>query len=173
MNTYNIVTTKEVLKMIKSSSKYFKLNLGFAVTSESNSSVRTYNKKDEFAYFYNSSFKANLILEGNIGNISIYTDFNIQNNKLVFFYKNENFVFDYEIDVHNQKGADFLLGKYIRTMETDFADKLKAKEEEAKREAQEQKRTGDPNKVFTNPGHVTYEDIVAYMEKQRLERLKV
>jgi hypothetical protein len=173
MKTYNIVTTKLILKSIKASSKYFKTDLGYSVTTESASEGRTFNKKDEFAYFYNKTFRSSPMLEGNIGNIRIYTEHNILPNKVVFFFKNEDFVFDFEEDVYKQKGVDFLLGKYIKTMETQFADRLRAQEEEQNKQSSEPKKKGDPNKVLTNPGNVTYEDLMAYMEKQRLERLKV
>ena len=31
----------------------------------------------------------------------------------------------------------------------------------------------DPKKLIQNPGSVSYEDLLAYIEQQRLERLKV
>ena len=36
-----------------------------------------------------------------------------------------------------------------------------------------QNKVADPDKLFKNPGNVSYEDLKAYLEKQRIDRLKV
>lgn len=170
MNSYNIVTNYQINQIIKASSKYYKVNLGYSITSESNSSDRVYDRKDDFAYFYNTLYKASILGQGSIGNISFYTDHYIKEDKIAFYWKQEEFIFDFEHETVKQKGIDFYLGRLIKTIETEYADRIK-KEQDTKEN--KSKIVADPNKLFTNPGNVSYEDLKAYMEKQRLDRLKV
>ncbi len=169
MISYNIVTNYKINQLIKSSSKYYKINLGLSATTESNSSDRVYNQKDEFAYFYNTTYRTTIMGQGSIGSIKFYTDHYIKEDKIAFYFKNEEFIFDFDFKIVKEKGVDFYLGHLIKTIETQYADRLKKKEEE-----KEVKKTvkADAEKIFKNPGAVSYEDLKAYMEKQRVERLK-
>jgi hypothetical protein len=168
MNSYNIVTNYKINQVIRSKSKYYRVNLGFSATTESNSADRILNQKDEFAYFYNTTYKTTIMAQGSIGNIRFYTDHYILEDKIAFYYKNEEFIFDFEINIVTEKGIDFYLGYLIKKIETEYVDRLK-KEQEAKEAKKE--IVANPEKVFKNPGNVTYEDLKAYMEKQRLERM--
>ncbi len=170
MNTYNIVTNYNIIQMIKSKSKYFKINLGLASTMDSNQLNRTYNQKDEFAYFYNTRYKANILGQGSIGNIKFYTDHYIREDKIAFYFKQEEFIFDLNRTLIKEKGVDFYLGHLIKTIETEYADRLKKKEEEKEIKKD---NTGDADKILKNPGAVSYEDLKAFLEKQRLDRLKI
>lgn len=170
MNSYNIVTNYKINQMIKSYSKYYKVSLGFSSTIESNSADRVYNQKDDFAYFYNTLYKATILAQGSIGNIRFYTDHYIFEDKIAFYYKKEEFIFDFDQNLVKEKGIDFYLGHLIKTIETEYADRLKKEQEE--KEARKEVKA-DPDKIFKNPGNVTYEDLKAYMEKQRTERLKL
>lgn len=169
MNSYNIVTNYKINQIIKSSSKYYKVSLGLSSTMQSTSGDRVLNQKDDFAYFYNTTYKTTIMRQGSIGNISFYTDHYIMEDKVAFYYKQEEFIFDFDQAMVKEKGIDFYLGHLIKTIEVEYADRIKKKEEE-----KESKKVinADPNKVFKNPGSVSYEDLKAYLEKQRLERLK-
>lgn len=168
MESYNIVTNYKINQIIKSSSKYYKVSLGFSSTVESTSSDRVYNQKDDFAYFYNTLYKATILAQGSVGTIRFYTDHYINEDKIAFYFRKEEFIFDFNHQMVKEKGADFYLGHLIKTIETEYADRLK-KEQEAKEAKKEVK--ADPDKVLKNPGNVTYEDLKAYLEKQRLERM--
>lgn len=166
---YNIVTNYKITNFFKSS-RYFKLNLGLSSTTESNSGDRVYNQKDDFAYFYNTMYKATILGQGSIGNIFIYIDHYINEDKLAFYFDREEFIFDFDFKLVKEKGIDFYLGHLIKTIETEYADRLKKREEEKEIK---KNTTADPDKVLKNPGAVSYEDLKAFMEKQRLERLKI
>lgn len=169
MNAYNVVTNFRINEIIKSRSKYYKVSLGLAITTEANSGDRTYNKSDEFAFFYNSFYKASILKQGSIGNIKFYTDHYIKEDKIAFYLKEEEFVFDFDQNKVNEKGIDFYLGHLIKTIETEYEERIKKDLEIKERKSN---TTADPNKVFTNPGNVSYDDLKAYLEKERLERLK-
>lgn len=169
MNAYNIVTNYKINQIVKSYSKYYKISLGFSATTESNAAERVLNKKDDFAYFYNTLYSTTIMGQGSIGNIRFYTDHYIREDKIAFYFKKEEFIFDFEQNLVKEKGIDFYLGYLIKKIETEHADRIK-KEQEAK---ENKKVIANSEKVFLNPGNVTYEDLKAYMEKQRAERLKV
>ena len=61
------------------------------------------------------------------------------------------------------------MGHLIKRIETEYADKIDNKIEDINIK----KKVGDPNKLLMSPGSATYEDLMAYMEQQRVERLKV
>jgi len=165
---YNIVTNYKIVQSLKKS-RYFRVNLGLSSTQETNSGDRLYSQKDDFAYFYNTNYKTTIYGQGNIGNIFIYTDHYIKEDKIAFYYDKEEFIFDFDEKIINEKGVDFYLGHLIKTIETEHQERLIKKQETIE---EQKKEVGDANKIFENPGAVKYADLKAYMEKIRLDRLK-
>ena len=53
---YNIVTNFKIINEFKKRSRYFKINLGIVNTVDKNGN-RILNDKDNFANFYNTSYK--------------------------------------------------------------------------------------------------------------------
>jgi len=165
---YNIVTNYKIVQSLKKS-RYFRVNLGLSSTQETNSGDRLYSQKDDFAYFYNTNYKTTIYGQGNIGNIFIYTDHYIKEDKIAFYYDKEEFIFDFDEKIINEKGADFYLEHLIKKIETEHQERLTKKQETIE---EQKKEVGDANKIFENPGAVKYADLKAYMEKIRLDRLK-
>ena len=56
---YNIVTNFKIINEFKKRSRYFKINLGIVNTVDKNGN-RVLNDKDNFANFYNTSYKATI-----------------------------------------------------------------------------------------------------------------
>lgn len=168
---YNIVTNYKNNQTIKSKSKYFTVNLGLASTKESKSGDRLLNTGDDFAYFYNTKYRTTILGQGNIGNIKFYTDHYITTNQLAFYYDKEEFIFEFDDKMVSEKGVDFYLGHLIKTIETEFEDRIQ-KEKDIEEEKKNGREVGDPNKVLVNPGNVKYSDLKAYLDKIRSERLK-
>jgi len=170
MNTYNIVTNFKLIQEIKSKSKYFRVNLGYSSTLDSSSGNRKLNQNDEFAAFYNLLYKTMIHAQGSIGNIRFYNDYYIREDVIAFYFGQEEFIFDYDKVMVKEKGVDFFLGHLIKTIETEYEDRINKKNQE-----KEKVNTvaSDPKKLIQNPGSVSYEDLLAYIEQQRLERLKV
>ena len=169
MNAYNIVTNYKINQIIKSYSKYYKVILGFSTSAESGAADRIYNQKDEFAYYYNTMYRASVLCQGSIGNIKFYTDHMIKEDKIAFYFKKEEFIFDFDMNMVKEKGIDFYLGHLIKTIETEYADRLQKEQEEKENKL---KKVASPEKLFKNPGAVSYEDLKAYLEQQRNDRLK-
>ena len=166
---YNIVTNYKINQIIRSKSKYYKVNLGLSSTQESNTGDRNFNKTDDFAFYYNNLYRTTIYGQGNIGTLKFYTDHYIKEDKIAFYYDKEEFLFDLDEKMIKEKGSDFYLGHLIKTIETEHQDRLKKKEEEKEIKKQE---VGDPNMIFQNPGAVKYSDLKAYLEKKASERLK-
>jgi hypothetical protein len=166
---YNIVTNRKISDIFKYKSRYYRVNLGVVSTIESRSGDRTLNTLDDFAFFYNNMYRTTIYGQGNIGNIFIYTDHYIKEDKIAFYFDKEEFIFDFDEKMVNEKGADFYLGHLIKTIETEHQERLVKKQETIE---EQKKEVGDPSRIFDNPGSVKYADLKAYMEKIRLERLK-
>jgi len=164
---YNIVTNLKIIGEVKKS-RYFRVNLGIANTTEKNG-VKVLNDKDNFAYFYNSSYKTTIFGQGNIGDIKFYVDHYIKEDVMAFYYNNEEFIFDYDKNMVREKGMDFFLGHIIKIIETQYEERLK----EAELKKSEPKPEGNSDVVMMNPGSVTYADLKAYMDKQNSLRYSV
>lgn len=162
----NIVTNREIINKLRMS-RYYRQNLGLVPTIEKNGG-RTYNDKDNFAFFYNNTYKTTIYGQGNVGDIKFYIDMYINEPVLAVYYGDnfQEFIFDYDDEIMRQKGPDAYLGKLLKECDERY-EELRKKNELKKIENQQK---GDPNKVFTNPGQVTYEDLKAYLEVERSKR---
>ncbi len=163
----NIVCGNQLINIFKTS-RYFTQNLGLVATIESNGS-REYNKKDKFSYFYNTLYRTTIYGQGNIGNIKIYIDYYIKDNDIAIYYGDsfEEFIFKYDDLSYKKKGMDFYLGNLIKLVEEEY--EIRTKKEELKK--LEEKPKGNPTKLTSNPGQVSYEDVKAYLEEKRKNRV--
>lgn len=164
---YNIVTNQKIISEVKRS-RYFKVNLGIVNTTEKNGN-RLLNDKDNFAYFYNTNYKTTIQAQGNIGDIKFYIDYYIREDVMAFYYNDEEFIFDFEPSMVKEKGFDFYLGHLLKKIDTEYEDRIK----EAEVKKAEPKKDGEADKIFKNPGSVTYDDLKAYMDKQNSMRYTV
>lgn len=174
MASYNIVLGDKMCNFFRQKSKHFKTNLGHSVTMDRANGDRLLSQSDKFAFFYNNRYKASIYSKGFIGDIRFYVDFEIGDDVLAFYWDEEEYVFQIEMDKINEKGIDFYLG-YLLKQVHEKQEERKEREELKKSKSQDSENTriGDPSKVINTPWDVSYADIVAYMEKQRSERLKV
>lgn len=165
---YNIVTNLKVISEVKRLSRYFRVNLGIVNTTEKNGQ-KILNDKDKFAHFYNTSYKTTIFGQGNIGDIKFYTDHYIREDVMAFYYNNEEFLFDYDPIMVKEKGVDFFLGHIIKTIETQYEERIK----ESELKKSEPVPEGISSKITSNPGTVVYADIKAYMDEQNSKRYAV
>ena len=162
MKNYNVVTNYKIIKVLKSS-KYFRVNLGMAVTMDKNGE-RLLSDKDQFAASYNYQYKTMIYGQGNIGGIKFYTDHYIHDDKLAVYYNLEEFVFDYDEKFISENGVDAYLGHILKSVDDMYAERM----EKVKQEAEEKEAmVGSPEKLIKSPGSVTYEDLKRYMQEKR------
>lgn len=164
---YNIVTNRKIIDEFKKRSRYFRINLGIVNTIDKNGN-RALNDRDSFSHFYNTNYKTTIFGQGNIGDIKFYLDHYIKEDVMAVYYNQEEFIFDFDKKMMEEKGADFSIGHIIKKIEEDYEDRLK----ESELKKAEPKIAGDASKLITNPGSVNYDDIKVYLEKQNAERFK-
>lgn len=165
---YSIVTNYKINQIFKTKSKYYRVNLGFVSTIEGNGGYRSMNQKDSFAHFYNNAYRTTIYAQGSVGNIRFYTDHYILDDKIAVYLNKEEFIFDIDMKMINEKGADFYLGHLLKIIDTQNQDRIQEKEKHIEIQKQQ---VGDASKVFSNPGAVNYADLKAYLDKKRAERL--
>lgn len=167
---HNIVTNLKLISEFKKS-RYFRVNLGLASTMPvkgPNGDERALNKNDEFAFFYNTTYKTTIYAQGNVGDLKFYTDHYIKEDIVAIYYDYEEFIFPFNFEIIKEKGIDFYLGSLIKEIETQYTDRIQKKKEETD---VQRKKELDPSIVKKNPGMVSYEDIKAYMSSKNKERL--
>lgn len=150
-------------------SRYFVQSLGMVATVEKNGQ-RVFNEKDRFAQFYNTSYRTTIYAQGKVGDIKFYVDYAIRDENFAVYVSDnfEEFINTFDRSMVHNKGIDFYLGHLLKMAEEAYEEKVK--NDELKKV--EDKKPGNPDKIFQNPGNVTYEDLKAYLEKQRQNRYK-
>ena len=160
---YNIVTNYKIISEIKRS-KYFKVNLGMSITIDKNGE-RLISDNDLFAASYGYQYKTSIYAQGTIGNIKVYIDHYIKEDKIAAYLNLEEFVFDFDSKYIMEKGIDSYLGYILKSVDQQYEERiLKVKKEAEEKE----KKMANPELIITNPGAVTYDDIKAYLQKKRL-----
>jgi hypothetical protein len=173
---YNIVSNHRINQLVRSGSKFYQVKLGLATTKVDTAGDRQPNRDDQFAFVYSQYYKSQIHGQGIIGNIRFYTDHQIKDDVLVFYYDREEFIFEWDAPKIREKGVDFFLGGCIKKIETEYKERLEKAQEDKKRADEEAKnlvKKGDPSKIFSTPGAVSYEDLKAYMAKQNDDRMKI
>ena len=161
---YNIVTRTTLINELKKS-KYYRQNLGLVTTVEHNGQ-RRYNEKDKFSFFYNNQYKTNINMQGTIGDIIVYIDYYINEDVIALYYNTEEFIFNFDSKMVKDKGIDFYLGHLLKTMETQYEERMKLAEEKKL----EVKKEGNAETLKVNPGAVTYDDLKKYLEQKNKNR---
>lgn len=156
---YNFVSNNFISSELKKS-KLFKRNMGHSITSKKNgNSNLSFNKEDSFIEFYYGKHGTIPKKEGNIGSICFFTDHYIKGDIIGVFYKDKDFIFEYDKRVVLSQNIDSYIGSLIKEIETKYEGELS----DAK---VLKKEKGDPNKVFSDPGNVSYEDMKAYIKNK-------
>lgn len=161
--SYNIVTNSQFISEIKKS-RYFKMNLGLAATVDIGNG-RVFDKRDKFAYFYNLQYNTTIYGQGNIGDIKFYTDVYI-NTPIIAVYVGEEFdefIMEIDYNILQQKPIDSYLGYILKKVDEQLEERIKSKTTKVV----EEKPSGNPELLIVNPGSVKFEDIQAYIQKQK------
>ena len=157
--SFNVVTNMRVMQDIKQS-PYFKPNLGMVATIDK-AGDRIYNERDKFAFFYNNRYRTTIYGQGNLGDIMFYVDHYIRDNQLAFYKEQEEFVFDHDPKMIEEKGINFFLGDILKRIDEKYKERVQ-KAEDKKIEIPK----SNPNKIIQNPGAVSYEDLKAYLQSK-------
>jgi len=164
----NVITSYQVAQVFKTS-RYFRQNLGLVITVDK-SGRRDMNRKDEFAFFYQNQYRTTIYAQGNIGDVRFYVDHLIKDNTFAIYTGEtfEEFLYTFDTKLIKEKGIDHYIGFLLKDVDLKYEEKVKTEELRKLEPVPE----GDPEKLFTNPGSVTYADVKAYLEKKQKERYK-
>jgi hypothetical protein len=164
----NIITSYQIAQVFKTS-KYFRQNLGLVITVDK-SGRRDMNRKDEFAFFYQNQYRTTIYAQGNVGDVKFYVDHLIKDDTFALYTGDtfEEFLYTFDKKLTKEKGIDHYIGFLLKDVDLKYEEKVKNEELRKLEPVSE----GDPEKVFTNPGSVTYADVKAYLEKKQKERYK-
>jgi hypothetical protein len=103
-------------------------------------------------------------MQGNLGDILVYLDYYINEEVLALYYNQEEFIFNFDQKMVKEKGIDFYLGHLLKTVETQYDERIK----EAEDKKIEVKKEGDADILKSNPGAVTYDDIKEYIKNKKI-----
>lgn len=171
----NIVTGRHTIEKFKKSN-YWKTNLGLSYTTILKDGRRVVNQEDEFSHYYNTLYKTVIYTQGSIGDIKFYADLQIKDNSIAIYDKDqEEYIIPMDDILVKENGVNWFLGHLIKEVEIKRQDRIEdiEKNRKLREEAAKEVKVGDPNKLFTNPGSVTYDDLRAYMEQKRKSRFNI
>ena len=157
---FNIVTSLRINNEIKKS-KYYQVSLGHIITDMNNRGAL--NTQDNFASYYFKKNKHSIFGQGIIGDISFYTDHYIREDKMLIYFDKDEYKYDFDFALCNEKGISSYLGLIIKEIE----DKRKEQTEKIINDLNEMPAKGDYMKVIKTPWAVTQEDILAYAEAKK------
>ncbi len=164
---FNFVASQRTITKIKQGSKYFTPYLGMAFTTEDKDGRKfRINDKEKFAKGYFDRTGRMAYSQGKIGSINFFVDHYITDNLVLCYYNDEEVSFEFLESSVREKGVDAYLGSIIKKVESIYAEEVTEKKE-AMTERDIDKMPGDANKLFTNPGQVTYDDIKKYMQLKK------
>jgi hypothetical protein len=159
---YNIVTNYKINQIIKSQSKYYRVDLGQAITLESRSGDRELNENDKFAYVYNAHYKTGILRQGSIGDITFYTNHQILEDKIAFYIDIEEFIYSIDFNKWEEIGVDGYLGELLKISDEEYK-----KIQEDKKIVKEEVKIDSSEKIKSTPGNVRYDDLKAHIENLR------
>jgi len=164
---YNFVAKKSIIDLFKSSN-HFKTYLGHAMSVD-DAGERKFkiNDKDKFVQFYHEKYKIALLTEGNIGTLNFFSDYYIEDDIVVVFFDDKDFVFKFEENEFLNRGADKYLGAIIKEIETKHEEEIANAGSKIDEIITGIGEKGDPDKLINNPGSVTWEDIEEYYKKKK------
>ena len=170
---YNFVAKKSIVDSFKGS-KHFKINMGHSLSVNDGGDRKfRISDKDKFTKFYHDKYNIALLSEGNIGTLNFFSDYYIDEEIVVVFFGDVDFIFVHEADRLKKEGVDSYLGSIIQEIEKKYEHELVnagngsdvgningVTEDESG-------SGGDADKLVNNPGAVTWEDIEAHYRKKR------
>ncbi len=158
---YNFVAPKFISDEFKKS-RWFKTNLGRNVSLRDKDQTRfEINPEDKFVKYYFDKYKVLIQSEGAIGSLGFFTDYYINGQIVAVYYKDKEFIFEHNKQHLLNNGIDDYIGSIIKEIEVKYiqevenADDIKIN------------TNVDPDKLITNPGSVTWADILAMKQKQK------
>jgi len=166
-NKYKFISSKSIISKFKSS-RLFKTDLGKCFINDGKNGLKMdLSRQEEFVKVYFQQNESRMIFkEGNIGSIEFYSDPKIHNNVIIYLGQ-EYFVFQHDPNALSVKGIEKYLGSIIKEIETKNLLGNITNTETKRELTQEELYIQAQNKIKTNPGMVTYDDVKHLLKNKR------
>ena len=163
---YKIVSGRSVISQLKMS-KYFKVDLGKSFMGNSKGELKAdLSRQEEFDKFYHNKYNTKIFKTGSIGKIEMYIDNNLYDD-IVLFYEDHDFSFKHNTKIMREGGIEKYIGSMIKEIETNYLLKIQADKKAEEELTADQKIHIAQNKIKTNPGAVTYDDIKEILKRKK------
>jgi len=159
---YNIVSNQHINNEIKKSN-YYKTVLGKSLSVKKNGRRQfRLDEEEKFIKFYMDEYRSVLHRLGKIGRLNFFVDHYLKEDLIIFFYKEKDFVFEHSPALLRSLGINSYLSSFIEKIETEYKDEMEGVGDIKLKDDEE-----DPKeKIASNPGSVTYEDIKKYYKNK-------
>lgn len=167
---YFVVSSYKTINYIKSSSRYYKTNLGFSVSIDMGDD-KVVSDKDRFAFAWQGSKGNPIFSSGEIGNVHFYVDHSQKEPHLICVHNFEEFIFELDTIYIKEKGMDSFIGKMIKQVDEKFKTPENENSSSTLPNTPEVLPQGNSEKLFKNPGQVRYEDVQEYLRSKNLRKI--
>lgn len=159
---YNIVSNQHINNEFKKSN-YYKTTLGRSLSVKKNGKREfRLDEEEQFIKFYMDEYRSVLYRMGKIGRLNFFVDHYLKEDLIIFFYKEKDFIFEHSPALLRSNGVNAYLSSFIEKIETEYKDEMEGVSG-IKIDGEEE----DPKeKIMSNPGAVTYEDIKKYYKNK-------
>lgn len=167
MNKWYIVGKKHFIDEL-GNSKYFKKDMGMSNTMVNTKTRQREMRKDTFGEWYYSKYKSLLFKSGYIGSLEFYIDYYLKEDVVGFFLdkdkNNHQYSKECNINEIREKGIDNWMGDALKELDETLNMVKNDNQKEINNNNSQEK--GDINKVFQDPGNVSWKDIVEYQKRK-------
>jgi len=165
MNKWSVVGDRVFINEVKNS-KFFQQDLGESFFSLDTSEKKLRNKS--FSTWYYKQTNSLIFKQGKIGNITFYLDYYLQKSIVGFFLESKEdthqYAIDFDVNEIQNYEIDTWLGNKLQQVDSEVYE---SENKENQKEGTENIDQGDPEKVFNNPGEVSFKDLQAYYRKYK------
>lgn len=166
-NNINIIANNLILNKLKTI-PYYKTDLGekFHNNFKGATGVKYYN---EIVRIYSTETNRIIFKSGKIGPIGIYTDYGLRQDSLIIYLDHEKFEFVFNINILNKMSMQAYIGNLLKKISKDTDKELHDIDanEKDKKDKEEIKKEGNSEKLFINPGNVSWEDLQKYKKNKK------
>ena len=163
MNKWYVIGKKYFIDEV-TSSEYFKKDMGMSNTMVNSKTKDREMREDTFSTWYYNKYKRLLFKTGKIGNIEFFIDYYLKDDVVGFFLdkdlENHQYSKGCDIDDIKEKGINQWISITLKELDEtlDFVKRENEKEIN--------KDSGTAEKLFTDPGNVSWKDIIEYQKRK-------
>lgn len=163
MNKWNIIAPPNYINQIKKS-EYFSKDLGQSLTVHDTQGVNGRKLRDKaFTSWYYNKYKSLLFKSGNIGLLNFFIDYYLKKDLIGFFLDDNMEDHQYAVEWDQKRideiGINAWMGEKLKEVDDTIENIIDNKNNN-------EGDKGDPNKIYSNPGSVSWKDIEEFFRNK-------